>query len=164
MTEIITNIGIVYAASSIIIIWIGMILWTLRDIKNRSRDRVTRIGGTLLVILLNAPGLILYLFLRPPETLSETYEKSLEEEALLQEIEEKISCPGCGQPTKENWQICPNCHTQLKRVCINCRRLIELNWNICPYCTTVQGTFNDDGGGTYTLKKRRTTEETRSAD
>jgi RNA polymerase subunit RPABC4/transcription elongation factor Spt4 len=138
MNENITTLIIIYLLLSVIAMWIALITWTYNDIKNRSRERLMRVGAVLLVVVFNVIGLLIYLMVRPRETLSEIYEKSLEEEALLQEIEEKLSCPGCGQPTKENWQICPNCHTQLKRVCGNCRRLVELNWGICPYCTTVQ--------------------------
>lgn len=138
MNENITTLIIIYLLLSVIAVWIGLITWTYNDIKNRSRERLTRVGAVLIVVVFNVIGLLVYLSVRPRETLSEIYEKSLEEEALLQEIEEKLSCPGCGQPTKENWQICPNCHTQLKRVCVNCRRLVELHWDICPYCTTVQ--------------------------
>lgn len=138
MNENITTLLIIYLLLSVIAVWIGLITWTYNDIKNRSRERLTRVGAVLVVVIFNVIGLLIYLLVRPRETLSEIYEKSLEEEALLQEIEEKLSCPGCGQPTKENWQICPNCHTQLKRVCVNCRRLTELHWDICPYCTTIQ--------------------------
>ena len=52
----------------------------------------------VMVAILNVPGLLIYIFLRPRETLSEAYERSLEEEALLQEIEEKPVCPGCLDP------------------------------------------------------------------
>jgi RNA polymerase subunit RPABC4/transcription elongation factor Spt4 len=134
-----------------------MVLWTRKDIKTRAREASTQISATLLVLVLNIIGLILYLALRPRETLSEAYEKSLEEEALLQEIEEKIACAGCGQATKENWQICPNCHTQLKRVCINCRRLIDLTWDICPYCTTIQRTSEVRDKNVNIIKKREVT-------
>jgi len=37
---------------------------------------------------------------------------------------------------KEDWQICPNCHTKLKKACQNCSKFMELPWNICPYCGT----------------------------
>ena len=65
--------------------------------RSRSRDTFAQLGSLLLVALLTIPGLIIYLLIRPRETLSEAYERSLEEEALLQEIEEKPTCPGCGQ-------------------------------------------------------------------
>ncbi|HVN16143.1 MAG TPA: zinc ribbon domain-containing protein, partial [Anaerolineales bacterium] len=37
---------------------------------------------------------------------------------------------------KDEWQVCPNCHTKLKKTCHNCGKLMELPWNICPYCGT----------------------------
>ncbi|MCC7449998.1 MAG: zinc ribbon domain-containing protein [Anaerolineae bacterium] len=119
--------------------WLGMVLWTLRDIRARSRDVLAQGAATLMVAVLHVFGLILYLMLRPRETLAEAYERSLEEEALLQGIEEKPICPGCGRPSKEQWQVCPYCHTRLKKPCIQCNQLLDLPWNICPYCATPQG-------------------------
>ena len=43
----------------------------------------------LLVLVFSVLGLIIYLILRPRETLAEAYARSLEEEALLQELEEQ---------------------------------------------------------------------------
>src|SRR5260221_3457620 len=92
-----------------------------------------------MVAVLNVFGLILYLILRPRETLAEAYERSLEEEALLQGIEEKPVCPGCGRPSNTLWQVCPHCHTRLKKQCIQGGQLLELPWNLCPYFGTPHG-------------------------
>jgi RNA polymerase subunit RPABC4/transcription elongation factor Spt4 len=62
----------------------------------------------------------------------------LEEEALLQEIEEKPSCPGCAQRVQPDWQVCAYCHTRLKKPCVACHNLLELSWNLCPFCATPQ--------------------------
>lgn len=142
-SDTITTIGILYGIALIIAIWLGMTFWTYRDIRTRSRDSMTRTLATGTVAILTIPGFILYLFLRPKETLAEAYERSLEEEALLQEIEEKPTCPGCGQRTESSWQLCPNCHTRLKKPCINCGQLLELPWKICPHCTTNQGHYDE---------------------
>jgi RNA polymerase subunit RPABC4/transcription elongation factor Spt4 len=77
-----------------------------------------------------------YLILRPPRTLEEEYQRTLEEEALLQALEDLPLCPGCERRVKEDWQICPNCHTKLKKTCHNCSKFMELSWNLCPYCGT----------------------------
>jgi hypothetical protein len=89
--------------------WLGIVLWTLRDVRARSRDVLAQGAAVLMVGVLNVFGLVLYLMLRPRETLSEAYERSLEEEALLQGIEEKPVCPGCGRPSNALWQVCPHC-------------------------------------------------------
>ncbi|MGH2523206.1 MAG: zinc ribbon domain-containing protein [Anaerolineales bacterium] len=117
-------------------LWLGLIIWTFRDMRARSRDGFAQILAALVVAVLTLPGLVVYLILRPPRTLAETYEQSLEEEALLQEIEEKRVCPGCGRHADEEWIVCPNCYTKLKKTCAQCGRLMDLPWNLCPYCAT----------------------------
>jgi hypothetical protein len=128
----------VYAGIVIVTFWMAIILWTYRDMKARSRDSLMRMLVALVVAVLNVPGLLIYLLLRPRETLAEAYERSLEEEALLQEIEEKPVCPTCGIRTQGAWQVCPSCHTKLKKPCINCSQMLELSWNLCPHCATSQ--------------------------
>ncbi|HMM27731.1 MAG: zinc ribbon domain-containing protein [Chloroflexota bacterium] len=119
-------------------LWLGLIIWTWRDMRQRSRDPLAQIAAALVVAVLNVFGLLIYVMLRPPETLAESYERSLEEEALLQNIEEKPLCPGCGRPVKDPWQVCPYCHTKLKKPCVACETMLELPWNICPVCATPQ--------------------------
>ena len=128
----------IYAGLAGVTFWLAMIIWVYRDMKARSRDSLARLFVGLFVAILNLPGFLVYLFLRPRETLAEAYERSLEEEALLQEIEEKPVCPTCGIRTREDWQVCPSCHTRLKKTCVHCGRLLELSWNICPHCTASQ--------------------------
>ncbi len=124
--------------------WIGAVIWAFRDIRSRSRDIFAQVLATLMVLvffpLFPVPGLLLYLILRPRETLSEIYERSLEEEVLLQGIEERMACPGCNRRIEDAFMICPTCHTRLKKACPSCGQLLHLRWNICPYCGAVQTT------------------------
>lgn len=124
--------------------WLAITLWAYRDMRARSRDRLAQLLVALMVAVLTIPGLVIYILLRPRETLSEAYERSLEEEALLQEIEEKPTCPGCGQRVSGEWQACPYCHTRLKKPCISCGKMLELSWNLCPHCATGQVNFRPD--------------------
>jgi RNA polymerase subunit RPABC4/transcription elongation factor Spt4 len=117
-------------------LWIALVIWTYRDIRGRSRDRLVQILTTLLVAVLNLPGVLVYLILRPQRTLEEEYQHTLEEEALLQALEDLPLCPGCERRVKDDWQVCPNCHTRLKKACHQCGKLMELPWNLCPYCGT----------------------------
>jgi RNA polymerase subunit RPABC4/transcription elongation factor Spt4 len=117
-------------------LWVSFVVWTYRDIRTRARDPLVQTLATLLVAVLNLPGILVYLILRPPRTLEDDYQKTLEEEALLQALEDLPLCPGCERRVKDDWQVCPNCHTKLKKNCENCNRLMDLPWNICPYCGT----------------------------
>lgn len=116
-------------------LWFSIVVWTFLDIRSRSRDKLVWVFATLLVLFFNVFGLVVYLILRPHETLMQAYERSLEEEALLQEIEERPICPNCRHRVEHDYRICPNCLTKLKDICISCDRLVELDWTVCPYCT-----------------------------
>jgi RNA polymerase subunit RPABC4/transcription elongation factor Spt4 len=117
-------------------LWLSLVFWTYRDIRARARDPLARILAVLVVAVLFIPGIVIYLILRPARTLEDEYQQTLEEEALLQAVEESPLCPGCGRRVKENWIVCPNCHTKLKKNCHQCGKLMELPWNLCPYCAT----------------------------
>ncbi len=117
-------------------LWLSLVIWTFRDIRQRARDPLARILAVLIVAVLFLPGVVIYMILRPPRTLEVEYQHSLEEEALLQSIEESTLCPGCARRIKDNWIVCPNCHTKLKKNCHHCNKLMELPWNLCPYCGT----------------------------
>ena len=129
---VLTGFGAAFLAA----LWVSLVIWTYRDIRTRSRDTLVQTLATLLVAVLNLPGVLVYLILRSPRTLEEEYQRTLEEEALLQALEDLPLCPGCERRVKDDWQVCPNCHTKLKKSCENCDRLMELPWNICPYCGT----------------------------
>lgn len=132
-----TLIGTAFAGAFLAALWLSLIFWTVRDIRSRTRDRLMRILAVIVVAVLNLPGIIVYLILRPAKTLDEEYQRTLEEEALLQSLEDTAQCPGCGRNIKENWVVCPSCHTKLKKLCHKCGKNLELSWNICPYCTAV---------------------------
>lgn len=117
-------------------LWLSTVIWVFRDIRARTRDIFAVLLALLLTLTLPFAGVILYLLLRPRETLAQQYERSLEEEALLQELEEREVCPACHEPVEEDFMICPNCANRLKNQCPTCHRLMKLEWNICPYCGT----------------------------
>ena len=122
--------------------WISAVIWAFRDIRSRTRDIFAQVLATLLVLIFfpffPIPGLILYAILRPRETLSEAYERTLEEEALLHGIEERVACPGCNRRVDEDFLFCPTCHTRLKKACRECGRQLHLKWSLCPYCGAAQ--------------------------
>ena len=128
------TIGLGVAGGILVLLWLAMILWALRDLRSRSRSVSASVLTVLLVAILPLVGLAVYLLLRPKLTLAEAYDRALEQEALLQQIEERPICPTCSRPTQPNWFLCPTCHTHLRQPCPTCNSALELHWDICPYC------------------------------
>ena len=135
---LITALQIILAFSGafFLALWLSLIIWTFRDARARSRDIFAIMLATLMVVVFGPLGLVLYFLLRPQVTLAELYERSLEEEALLQDLEERPRCPGCSRQVNEAWIVCPDCHTTLKKICPNCTNSLHLRWTICPFCGT----------------------------
>jgi RNA polymerase subunit RPABC4/transcription elongation factor Spt4 len=116
--------------------WIGLVVWTFRDIRARTRDVFAWLLATLLVLLTGPIGLLLYLLLRPRETLAQSYDRQLEEEALLRDITDRRACPSCQAVTEADWLVCPYCSTELRRSCEGCGKPLDLSWKVCPHCAT----------------------------
>ncbi len=123
-----------------LLLWLSIIVWVYRDIRDRTRDVGLQVLAVFVVMMFfpgfNIPGLALYLMLRPRDTLEESYGRSLEEEALLREIGDEGLCPSCRRFSEKNWRTCPFCQTQLKDVCTQCNQLLSFNWVACPFCGT----------------------------
>lgn len=127
-----SGFGVVF----LIVLWISLILWTVRDIRRRSRDNFIRVLSVLVSTLLFIPGVLVYILIRPTNTLEEEYQKNLEEEALMQTLDDVALCPGCSKKVDAAWMVCPSCHTRLKKKCVSCGKMLDINWDICPYCET----------------------------
>lgn len=115
-------------------IWLTLVFWTYRDIRHRSRDPILQTVAVLLVLVFFLPGHWIYLIVRPRYTLTELYERSLEEEALLQELEDQKACPTCKRRVHDDFLVCPSCRTQLKEPCRSCTKPLSYAWVACPFC------------------------------
>ena len=146
------SLGLLAAAAVIlfvlflVIFHISLIFWAWRDIRSRTQDVILQVVATLVVAVFDVGGLFIYLIVRPRQTLAELYERQLEEESLLAEMNEHTTCPTCHFRVNSEYQLCPNCGTKLRRPCPRCEHLLELGWNVCPYCGYGGGAM--DGGRT----------------
>jgi len=122
------------AGAYLVAFWLSLIILTFRDIQARTRDVIAIGLSTLLVAVFTLPGYLIYTMLRPKETLSEAYERSLEEEYLLGDIEEAEICPACKRRVERDFTFCPHCRTRLRRECETCGSPVSLRWSACPNC------------------------------
>lgn len=126
------------AGGYLVVLWFALVVWTYRDIGSRSQSVVTQIFATLLSLLFFIPGTLLYMLMRPRTTLDEAFQRSLEEEYLLQDIEEVALCPSCQRQVSDDYILCPHCQASLKQPCTSCNQLIKIGWPVCPYCASDQ--------------------------
>ncbi len=116
------------------ILWASLLVWTYLDIRSRTSLIVGQFAAVAGVLLFNLAGLLVYLMLRPKETLAEAYERTLEEEALLAELGQRHSCPDCSRPVNDDFVVCPHCAARLRDPCPACSRPLSHTWVACPYC------------------------------
>lgn len=126
------------AGAYLLALWFALVVWTYRDITSRSTNAFTQIFSTLVVVLFFVPGAIIYLILRPRETLDEAFQRSMEEEYLLQDLDDYPLCPTCQRAVRDDFVFCPHCSSQLRHACSTCHRLVDVRWDVCPYCGTDQ--------------------------
>jgi hypothetical protein len=127
-------VGLVLLAYAIVLL-LSMIVWVFRDIRARTTDQTSQVVAVLLVAFFNVPGLMVYLVIRPQAQLSDSYERSLEAEAILHELQlAATSCHVCRRPIDDDYVICPHCRALLREPCRSCGRHVRTTWTACPYC------------------------------
>lgn len=125
---------LIYIGLSLSGIWISLIFWTSKDISKRSRSWIARILAPVLVLIFFIFGLIIYLFLRPKNTLNDEFREKLNEEVLIHSLDEPRFCSECQNEISSNWLYCPNCKKQLLKPCVKCGNNLDVSWELCPFC------------------------------
>ena len=87
-------------------------------------------------VLFGPLGVVIYMFLRPPEYLSDVRERELEIRAMERRLGADQVCPYCRNPAEPSFLSCPHCGTKLKNACRRCKSPLDPEWRLCPYCET----------------------------
>lgn len=136
MWETLAQIAVIIGVAYVLVLWVAAIVWVYRDIAARTRDPFSQTIAIILVLVFSLPGLIVYLILRPRQTIAEQYDRQLEAEALLHEIQEQATCPSCRRRIDDDFVSCPYCRTSLRSPCEQCSKALGTTWVICPYCSS----------------------------
>ncbi|MEO8437369.1 MAG: zinc ribbon domain-containing protein [Chloroflexota bacterium] len=134
----IVQFGIRLIGLYLVVIWLATAYWAFRDMQQRSDNAILPYIAAAGIIVFTPIFFIfavwIYKIVRPHEKIGEVWERNLAEEALLAEVESIHHCPTCERRIDDEWIICPNCRTRLKRVCPNCSRLVGMDWSLCAWC------------------------------
>jgi hypothetical protein len=122
----------------LILLWIASAYWAFRDMQARTANPIGPYLSAVVVIgftpILFPFGLLLHRLVRPGETVAESTERALAEEAMLREIEAQPHCANCQRRVDADWIVCPTCRNQLRRICPACGKKTELDWLLCAWC------------------------------
>lgn len=119
---------------ALVVFWLVIIGWVWVDSSERTSKKGLKVGYILLVIFFNIFGLIIYLIIRPSETIEEIYWEDLERRYLKYETSELGDCPRCGSQLYPGYVFCTNCGYRLKVKCPQCGVLIDKDHVFCEYC------------------------------
>jgi hypothetical protein len=129
-------------AAAYMIFWLFVVGWVWFDASERYKSIWLRIAMTLLVLVLNIFGFLIYLVLRPKVTLEDAYWVDLERKYLQFEAAGLEDCPRCGGEVLPNFIHCPKCGCELRVKCKGCDVYLEPDWNVCPFCGEKQKDVN----------------------
>ena len=120
-----------------VIFWIVVLDWIWADSGERTSNRRSRILYVILAAIFNVFGWLIYLIIRPSQTIEEIYWADLERRYLKYETSELGDCPKCGTQLYPGFLYCPNCNYKLKRKCPSCGVYVDKKSNFCPFCSAV---------------------------
>ncbi len=121
-------------AICLVLFWLVVVYWVWLDVSERTTNIFTKIIVVLLVLFLNFVGLIIYLLVRPNQTIEEIYWADLERRYLKYETAELGDCPKCGSQLYPGFKFCPQCKYKLKIKCSNCGIHVPRDSKYCANC------------------------------
>jgi hypothetical protein len=127
------RLGALILIAYALVLWLSAVVWVYRDIRNRTTDQGSQLIAVILVAVFNVPGLVIYLVIRPQTTLADAYERSLEAEAILHELQLTANaCQSCRRPIDDDFNVCPYCRVVLREPCRTCGKAVPSRMQPAP--------------------------------
>jgi double zinc ribbon protein len=125
-----------YFLIGFIVFWFAILWWVWFDVSARTTKIWAKIASVLLVTVLNVFGLIIYLVVRPDQTIEGTYWEDLERRYMKYETSELGDCPKCKAQLYPGYIFCSDCGYRLKVQCPKCELFVDRNSKFCSFCGT----------------------------
>lgn len=133
----IIKITAVFVVISFIVFWVGLVWWVAQDVLTRTRDKIIVAAAVAMTAILGPVGVVIYLVVRPRQTIKERMGEALEQEMLMQAGAISV-CPTCHSLAQDDFLACPHCGTILRKACDHCGKLLAMDWDHCPFCGQAQ--------------------------
>ncbi|HVS86244.1 MAG TPA: zinc ribbon domain-containing protein [Gaiellaceae bacterium] len=138
-----------------VVFWFSLALWVFRDARRRIEEPAFVALATLIGLVPPFIGPLVYLLVRPAETLEDRRSRAIELRALEGVLgHRRETCPSCAATVESDFVVCPVCTYELRRPCAHCNAALEPDWQMCPYCTTAVGHVHDDVDAALTAEVR----------
>lgn len=118
----------------LVVFWLFIVGWVWVDSGERTSKKGLRVGYVFLAVILFIPGLVIYLVIRPSETIEEIYWADLERRYLKYETADLGDCPKCGSQLFPGYVHCTNCGFTIKSRCPKCNLLVNKEHKYCEFC------------------------------
>ena len=116
-------------------LWLALAYWVYQDSRRRFENAGAITGSMAIAIIIPFLGPLIYLFIRPPEYLTDAHDRELETLALEAQVE-GLRCPECEAVVGPKFLVCPMCTAPLREPCRRCSEPLDPAWRACPYCAT----------------------------
>jgi len=113
-------------------LWLALAYWVYQDSRRRFENVGAIVGATIIALVIPFLGALIYLFIRPPEYLTDAHDRELETLALEAQVD-GLRCPECEGVVGPRFLVCPTCTTQLREPCRRCSEPLDPSWRVCPY-------------------------------
>ena len=114
-------------------LWLALAYWVYQDARRRFENSGAIAACVAIALISPVLGALVYLFIRPPEYLTDAHDRELETLALESQVE-GLRCPSCEGVVGPRFLVCPNCTTSLRQPCRRCSEPLDPHWQVCPYC------------------------------
>lgn len=125
--------GAVMMLAYLAMIWVAGIVWVANDIRRRTADPMMQYASIAAAALFFVPGLLLYVAIRPSETIDDRNERYMEMQMFAQ-ADNTPTCVNCHRRLRDEYIRCPYCAWKLGENCEACQRVNAAEWVACPYC------------------------------
>ena len=104
-----------------------------QDSRRRFENVGAIAGATVIALVIPFLWALIYLFIRPPEYLTDAHDRELETLALEAQVD-GLRCPECEGVVGPRFLVCPTRTTPLREPCRRCSEPLDPSWRVCPYC------------------------------
>src|SRR6516162_2033041 len=104
------NLAIDLLILFVVVLYLALVYWTYADARRRIEDPIL-VGCATVAALFPYVGTLIYVIVRPPETLEDAHERELEMQAAEVRLAESgvLFCPHCDNEVEKDFLRCPSC-------------------------------------------------------